>query len=80
MVTHRAESLRALLYWERADAIGGSDHKNWEDPIRSFGVGILALATVAAASLLLRHSRLAPLGTSVRRDRRNVDRFYAAGL
>jgi len=55
-------------------------NKNKEASIRSFGVGILALATVAAASLLLRYRGLVPSGASGRRDRRKVDRFYAAGL
>jgi hypothetical protein len=74
------ESLRASLYWERDDGIGELDHQNGEALIRSFGVGILALATVAAASLLLRRRRLVPAGESIKRDRRRVDRFYAAGL
>jgi len=52
-----------------------------EARIRNFGVGLVALATLAAAGLLLRGRRLVPI--RLKRGRRRegmVDRLYAAGL
>jgi hypothetical protein len=49
---------------------------SWEVPIRSFGVGLLALATVAAAVLLRRRH----IVTSAGRRGSLIDSLYAAGL
>ncbi|NIM52146.1 MAG: hypothetical protein GTN78_08270 [Gemmatimonadales bacterium] len=46
--------------------------------IRTFGVGLIALATLAAASLLLRRRR--PGVARAKRKRTSVDPLYAAGL
>ena len=46
--------------------------------IRSLGVGLVALATVAAAGLLLTRRRL--FGRANARRQRVVDTLYAAGL
>ena len=49
---------------------------SWEVQIRSFGVGLLALATVAAAVLLRRRHTVATDG----RRGSLIDSLYAAGL
>jgi hypothetical protein len=52
-------------------------HSHKEVAIRSFGVGLLALATLAAASLLLRRRHVV---AGAGRGRSIVDTLYAAGL
>ena len=53
---------------------------NPEDPIRRFAVGLLALAAIAAAGILLTRRR--PSLSAVRDDttRKPVEDLYAAGL
>ena len=53
---------------------------NPEDPIRRFAVGLLALAAIAAAGILLTRRR--PSLTAVRggTNRKSVDDLYAAGF
>jgi len=48
--------------------------------IRSFGVGLLALATVAAAGIFLRRRRHAPARLSTGRTHTHIDQLYAAGM
>jgi hypothetical protein len=50
-----------------------------EAPIRSFGVGLLALATIAVAGFVLRRRRAYVAPARGRRDSR-FDDWYAAGL
>ena len=50
-----------------------------EGTIRSFGVGLLALATVAAAGILLRYRRPV-VGAKTGRFSTEVEALYAAGL
>lgn len=47
--------------------------------IRSFGVGLLAIATLAVASIVLHRARVA-LATITGGDDSAVDELYAAGL
>jgi hypothetical protein len=54
-------------------------HSSREARIRSFGVGLLALATVAAAGFLLRYRRASASARSGRK-RSEVEALYAAGL
>ena len=58
----------------------GEHHYPKEVPIRSFGVGLLALATVAAAGIFLRRRRLAPAKVAGGRTQTQVDQLYAAGM
>lgn len=51
-----------------------------EAPIRKITVGILAVATVAAASLLMRRLRPAPETEYDNADKADVETLYAAGL
>lgn len=49
--------------------------------IRTLGVGLIALATVAAARILLKRRRFAaPAPAKAVNDRTRVDKLYAAGL
>jgi hypothetical protein len=56
--------------------VGVNSNPHREVAIRGFGVGLLALATLAAASLLLRRRHVVGAG----RGRSIVDTLYAAGL
>ena len=53
---------------------------NQEVPIRGFGVGLLALAAVAAAGFLLRRRRRALTTAGFRSRHRDVGELYVAGL
>jgi len=73
--------LRSSLYCVRADAARVIRLLSREVPIRTFGVGLLALATVAAAtaaSFLMRRRRVAVTAGDHRRS--VIDSLYAAGL
>ncbi len=48
--------------------------------VRNFGVGIVALATIAAASLLLRRRRFVSGSGMIPVRLRAVDSLYSAGL
>ena len=51
-----------------------------EVTIRSFGVGLIALATFAAAGIMLRRRRYIPVRSKSGRRRPTVDKLYAAGM
>jgi len=51
-----------------------------EDAIRTFGVGLLALAAVAAAGFLLRRRRPALTTAGIGSRYRDVGDLYVAGL
>ncbi len=70
--------LRAYLYWLCRSRTFTGIRFNKEARIRTFGVGLIALATVAAASLLLRRRHVVAQG--IGRETRLVDSLYAAGL
>ena len=70
--------MRACLYWLCREVTFTSVRFNREARIRTFGVGLIALATFAAASLLLRRRHVA--AQAIGRETRLVDSLYAAGL
>jgi hypothetical protein len=51
-----------------------------EVTIKGFGVGLLALATFAAAGIILRYRRYVPERIKGGRKRPTVDKLYAAGM
>jgi hypothetical protein len=57
----------------------GFTHPGKEARIRSFGVGLLAIATLAVASFVLRRRRLS-MALVPDRGKLGVDELYAAGL
>ena len=54
-------------------------NRHKEVPIRTFGVGLLAIAALAVAGILLSRRRRPALATSTSRRNRQVDDIYAAG-
>jgi len=70
--------LRSVLYCSGGGGGNIGVRFNKEARIRTFGVGLIALATFAAASLLLRRRHVVAQG--IGRERRLVDSLYAAGL
>ena len=70
--------MRAALLFIVQNALG---HRHKEVPIRTFGVGLLAIAALAMAGILLsRRRRPALVATSEREGRnRQMDDIYAAG-
>ena len=65
-----------VYIWCAGNELDWVVHFHKEAAIRSFGVGLIALATVAAAGFLLRRRQHV---TSGRRSR-IIDLLYAAGL
>ncbi len=51
-----------------------------EVAIRSLSVGLIAIATFAAAGLLLKRRRIDPLQLKGRKNRIKRERLYAAGM
>ncbi len=74
-----ASYLHPLLYCMPV-AVDPDVHLFKEVPIRTFGVGLIAIATFAAAGFLLSRRRLIPAARSAGRQRRRLDRLYAAGM
>jgi len=70
--------LRRHLYWSCRGSTFTGVRFNREARIRTFGVGLIALATFAAASLLLRRRHV--VAQAIGRETRLVDSLYAAGL
>jgi hypothetical protein len=54
-------------------------HHHKEVCIRTFGVGLLAIAALAMAGFLLSHRRRPALAATTSRRERQVDDIYAAG-
>jgi hypothetical protein len=54
-------------------------HRHKEVPIRTFGVGLLAIAALAMAGLLLSRRRRPAVASATSRRNRQVDDIYAAG-
>ena len=79
--TRYSKDLRASIYlrygWAALTSVG---EVKQGVPIRNLGVGLFALATVAAAGLFLRRSRLEARVFGSRKRRLDVDRLYAAGM
>jgi hypothetical protein len=68
--------LRAALLFTGDVALG---HCHKEAPIRTFGVGLLAIAALAMAGILLSRRRRPALVASSGRRNRQMDDIYAAG-
>ena len=69
------------LYSSRRAAGRRRRKQKREALIRTLGVGLIALATVAAARMLLKRRRIvAPAPAKAVGDRTKVDKLYAAGL
>jgi len=68
--------LRGLYIRRRTTTLTPTSEVN----IRRFAVGLLALAALAAAGLLLSRRRPALEAATAARDRQPVDDLYAAGL
>lgn len=69
--------LRGPLLFMRRNIALGRCHK--EAPIRTFGVGLLAIAALAMAGILLSRRRRPALVTNGGRRARQMDDIYAAG-
>lgn len=54
-------------------------HHHKEAPIRTFGVGLLAIAALAMAGILLSRRRRPALAATTSRRERQMDDIYAAG-
>jgi hypothetical protein len=71
----RPLACRAIIH-ERKFAL---DHRHKEAPIRTFGVGLLAIAALAMAGILLSRRRRPALIANSGRRNRQMDDIYAAG-
>jgi hypothetical protein len=79
--TLKVKGLRASIYLrhDRAASFGVCGVKQ-EVPIRNLGVGLFALATMAAAGFFLRRTRLDARVFRRRKKQLDVTRLYAAGM
>ncbi len=68
------------LYSTRRSAGKRRRKQQREALIRTLGVGLIVLATVAAARILLKRRIVAPAPAKAVNDRTKVDKLYAAGL
>lgn len=84
MVTYQHErkglAQRCRLTTPLENAEGVHRHPHKEVGIRGWTVGLIAIAALAAAGLLLTRRRPEPAVARARRSTGRVDDFYAAGL
>ncbi len=79
-ISNGAQALAGVtIFWRDAGFSEARDHLK-EVTIRGFGVGLLALATFAAAGIFLRRRRYVPVRIRGGRKQPTVDKLYAAGM